>query len=259
MIAIDNYCCSLYIDQQTGPNPFPYPVTSSSGSVPLATNSRHNHPGQLHSGMSKHDSRLPISAESAYNKRVEYIPRTSVPDLWDVGNSNSGHVCHSPQHASSPVHVSSSGALSTGDICLVTGLAGEVDIHVSTVSPAQQSHSEAQDHSDRRGDTHHPLVAVTTMVSTSAMSVCGPPSLLSISPGPTVTTGICLRRQIIPSANMKALMQHYQAAGFSKEVSRLVAAPGRPSTNRMYDNSGFALLTGPQDKKLIRLVPQLLK
>ena len=32
-------------------------------------------------------------------------------------------------------------------------------------------------------------------------------------------------------------MHHYQAAGFSKEVSELAAAPRRPSTNRMYDDS----------------------
>ena len=30
-------------------------------------------------------------------------------------------------------------------------------------------------------------------------------------------------------------MRHYKAAGFSDEVSRLAAAPRRPSTNRMYD------------------------
>ena len=31
-------------------------------------------------------------------------------------------------------------------------------------------------------------------------------------------------------------MQHYKAAGFSDEVSRLAAATRRPSTNRMYDD-----------------------
>ena len=71
---------------------------------------------------------------------------------------------------SSSVYVSSSGASGTGDRCPVKGLAGEVDVHVSTVSPAQQSHSEAQ---DGRGDTHRPLVAITTVVSTSTTSVCG--------------------------------------------------------------------------------------
>ena len=35
---------------------------------------------------------------------------------------------------------------------------------------------------------------------------------------------------------MEALMRHYKAAGFSEEVSRLAAAPRRPSTNRMYDD-----------------------
>ena len=31
-------------------------------------------------------------------------------------------------------------------------------------------------------------------------------------------------------------MRHYKATGFSDEVSRLAAAPKRPSTNRMYDD-----------------------
>ena len=35
---------------------------------------------------------------------------------------------------------------------------------------------------------------------------------------------------------MEALMQHCQAAGFSKEVSKLASAPRRPSTNRMYND-----------------------
>ena len=66
---------------------------------------------------------------------------------------------------------------------------------------SQPSHSEVQDHPGGQSDTNSPLVAITTIVSTSTMSVCGPPLLLSIPPGPTVTT------QIIPS--MEALKQHY--------------------------------------------------
>ena len=106
----------------------------------------------------------------------------------------------------------------------------------STASPAQQSHSETQDHPGAQSDTNSPLVAITTVVFTSTASVCGPPSLLSIPPGPTVATGICLGRQVIPFACMEALMQHCQAAGFSKEVTILSAVPRRPSINRMYDD-----------------------
>ena len=47
---------------------------------------------------------------------------------------------------------------------------------------------------------------------------------------------ICLNWQIVPSKYLEALMQHYQAAGFFEEVSRLAAAPRRPSTNRVYDD-----------------------
>ena len=75
---------------------------------------------------------------------------------------------------------SSSGASSTGDRCSITRLAGEVNVHFSTVSPAQQSHSEVQDHSGGRGYTHRPLVAITTVVSKSATPVCGPPTILSV-------------------------------------------------------------------------------
>ena len=164
--------------------------------------------------------------------------------LW--GNSSSGQVCHSPQHESSPVHGSSSGASSTDDRCFVTGLAGEVNVHVSTISPAQQSHSEAQDHPDGRGDTHRPLVAVTTVVSTPATIECGSPAMiLSVPQRPFVTTGLYLKWQVIPSARMEALMQHYQAAGFSREVSKFVAALTcrRPSTNRMYDDRWLCFTT----------------
>ena len=108
-----------------------------------------------------------------------------------VENSSSGQACHSPQHASSPVHGSSSRASSTGDRCFVTGLAGEVNVHVSTVSPAQQSHSEAQDHPDGRGDTHRHLVDVTTVVSTPAKIDCGSPAtIFSVPQRPFVTTGL---------------------------------------------------------------------
>ena len=69
----------------------------------------------------------------------------------EMGKSNSGHVCHIPQHASTPVYVSDSGASSNGDRCSCTRLAGEVDVHVSTVSPAHQSHSESKDHLGGRG------------------------------------------------------------------------------------------------------------
>ena len=45
-----------------------------------------------------------------------------------------------------------------------------------------------------------------------------------------------MRWKVVPSAGMEALMRHYKAAGFSDKVSRLAAAPRRPSTNRMYDD-----------------------
>ena len=74
--------------------------------------------------------------------------------------------------------------------------------------------------------------------STPTSSLCGSPPVLSLPSRSPVPAGseVCLGRKVIPSACMEALMRHYKAAGFSDEVSRLTAAPKRPSTNRMYDD-----------------------
>ena len=45
--------------------------------------------------------------------------------------------------------------------------------------------------------------------------------ILSVPQRPVVTTGLYLKQQVIPSARMDAFMQYYQAAGFSREVSKL--------------------------------------
>ena len=169
IIATDNATVVAYINKQGGTHshPFPSPVAVGSRSVSVATDSSN----QAHSELPQCDTRPVTSTKPAHHNRVEAPPRSREFDIQTVGNCSSGHVCHSPQHTSSPVYVSSSGALSAGNRCPVTGLAGEVDVHVSTVLPAQQSHSEAQDHAGGRGDSHSPLVAVTTVVSTFTTSV----------------------------------------------------------------------------------------
>ena len=102
-----HYSSVLY--EQTGRDPFPHPVMSSSGPVPMASNSGHSHQGKAHSRLSECDGRPSILAKSATYDTVEPPPRNGESPLRDIGNSNSGHVCHSPQHSSFPVYVSDSG------------------------------------------------------------------------------------------------------------------------------------------------------
>ena len=98
----------------------------------------------------------------------------------------------------------------------VSGLSGEVNVHVSPIPPVQQSH------------------AVTSIHYVSVWNTSSSP----FQSGSSVPAGseVHLRRKVVQSARMEALMRHYKAAGFSDEVSRLAAAPRRPSTNRMYDD-----------------------
>ena len=121
-------------------------------------------------------------------------------------------------------------------LCLKTGRGGQCTC--SPFSPAQQSHSETSIHLGGRGSSHSPLVAESIVVSTPTTSLCGTPPSSSLPSGSSVPAGseVCLRRKVVPSACMEALMRHYKAAGFSDEVSSLAAAPRRPSTNRMYED-----------------------
>ena len=165
-------------------------------------------------------------------------PRDRESHLQGLGHARSRHVCDTVELPPSSVHVSSSGAEGCSGGCSVSRLAGEVNVHVSSFSPAQQGRAEAAVHSGGRGDSRSPLVAISTMVSTPTASLCGKPVDSPIPSGSSVPAGpeVHLRRKVIPSARMEALMRHYKATGFSDEVSRLAAAPRRPSTNCMYDD-----------------------
>ena len=63
---------------------------------------------------------------------------------------------------------------STGGGFCITTLCGTVDLHVSSISLAEQGYSETSIHLDRPDSTDLPLVAVSAMVSAT---VCGPASV----------------------------------------------------------------------------------
>ena len=116
--------------------------------------------------------------------------------------------------------------------CSVTRLGGEVDVRFHNF-PAQKSHSETQDHPTGRSDTKSPWWPSKKWF----------PHLLRLCVDHPLFFWILLSQQgyvsdgksyHVPGAHMEAPMQHYQAARFSKEVSRLAAAARRPSTNRMW-------------------------
>ena len=163
-----HHCCSLH--QQTGWDPFPPPVVDlflwlQTQDITLRARDILGCLNVIADRLSRPNQ--PIMTEWSLHPEVLNL----IFRLW-------GTPVVDRFATSSPVYVSSSEASSTSDRCLVTGLAGEVNVHVSTVSPAQQSHSEAQDHPDGRGDTHRPLVAVTTVVSTPATIKCGSPATI---------------------------------------------------------------------------------
>ena len=231
MIAMDNLTVVSYINKQLGTHsPTLLRLTVDLllwlEAQNIIVRARHI-PGCLNV-IADHLSRpnQPISTEwSLQPKIVKRIFR-----LWGTSEVDMQQ-CNSVELPPSSVHVPSGG-------CSVSGLAGEVDVHVSSIPSAQQSHSEVPVHPGGRGNSHSPLVAESIVISTPTSSLCGTPPGLSLPSRSSLPAGseVCLGRKVLPSARMEALMRHYKAAGFSDEVSRLTAAPRRPSTNRMYDN-----------------------
>ena len=242
-----------FLYQQARRDPVQYLVAYSNGAFYVVTSSEHSNPSKTHSRLSERDSRPPISSQSADNDRVESPFRNRESKIRILGDSSSGHVCNSFKLPPSSVHVSNSGATGSGGGCSVSGLAGKIDVHVSIISPVQQSYSETTGHTGSRGNSNSPLVAETAVVSTPTSSLCGPPSVLSIPLRSSVSTGseIRLGRKFVPSARMEALVQHYKAAGFSARSLGLPQHLGDPQPIACMTIGGFTSLAGPQGRDLI--------
>ena len=144
---------SGFIYQQAVRDSFPHLATFDCQSFPLVRGSEHSSPGKAYSRMSERDSRPPISSESANIDRVVPSPRDSETHLQGLGHTRDRHVRDTVELPPSSVHVSNSRAKSPSGGCYVSGLAGEVNVHVSPIPPIQQNHAETSIHSGGRGDS----------------------------------------------------------------------------------------------------------
>ena len=252
---------SSFVYQQARRDPFPHLVTFDSRASPLVRGSEHTSPSKAYSRLSERDSRPPISSESANIDRVVPPPRDRETYRQALGDTRSRHVCDSVKLAPSSVHVSSSGATSPSGGCSVSGLAGEVNVHVSCIKSAQQSHSEAPVHPGCRSNSHSPLVAETIVVSTPTSSLCGSP--------------LCFpyRRDLLSQQDQKYVsdgkLYHLHAWRHSCDTIKQQAFQTRslgspqplrgPQPIACTTIGGCALLVGTQGKGFIRLIPQLPK
>ena len=231
-------------------------------SFPLVRVSEHNSLGNTHSRLSERDSRPPISSEPANTDRVVPTPRDRDPYLQGLGDFRNRHVCNTVELPPSSAHVSSSGAKSPSGGCSVSGLAGEVNVHVSPIPPAQQSHAETAVHSGGGGDSCSPLVAVSVVVSTSTTSLCGTPSivlpyrrdLLSQQDQKYISDGKSYHLHVWRLSWDTTKQQAFQTRSLG--LRQLLGGP-QPIACTMID--GVHSLDGLQDKGLIHLIPQPLR
>ena len=182
--------------------------------------------------------------------------------LQALGDTRSRHVCNSVELPPFSVHVSNSGATSPSGGCSVSGLAGEVSVHVSSIQSAQQSHSEALVHPGGRSYSRSPLVAETVVVFHTYFV------FVWITP-------VCFpyRRDLLSQQDQKYVLEgksyHLHAWRFSCDIIKQQAFQTRslgsphplrgPQPIACTTIGGLASLLGLQGKGLIHLITQLLR
>ena len=88
-----------------------------------------------------------------------------------------------------------------------------------------------QDHPGGRSDTNSSLMAITPWCP-HLLRLCVQPGRLCVQPGPIVTTRICLGWQVV--CMLGGSHATVPNSRIFEEVSRLVAAPRRPSSYRVH-------------------------
>ena len=252
MIATDNTTVVAYINKQGG--------THSHTLLYLAVDLflRQQTQDVAIRARSKRDrsSGPPILAEPAHNNRVKAALQNSDPDLRDVGNSNTGHACL-PQHAFSPFCVSNPRALSIGDRCSVTRLAGKVNVHVSTIPLLSKVMQKLRTTQEGEVILIAPWWPSQPWCPHLLRFCVNHPLFFPYSRDLLSQQGYVSDGKLY--ACLKPQMQQYQTAGFSRRSLDLWHPLEDPQHTECTTTGGFATLTGPQDKELIRLFPQLLK
>ena len=163
----------------------------------MATNSRYSHKDETHSELFDCDSEPSISTKSANITQIRSLHPKIVNQIFGTWVTLSvGHVCHSPQHASSPVYVSDSGA---SMLCKTSKGGRCTGFHLF---PCSTSHSELR--TTQEGELILIAPGGRCNRGSHIYCVCVWTTLHhSVSLGLTVKTRVCLGWQVVPSAHLR--------------------------------------------------------
>ena len=129
-----------------------------------------------------------------------------------MGNPNSQHACHDPQHSASPV---CPGRRSTDSVCPASNMGKEM--HTFPIASSEQG---------VRNECSQRWQKVILIVLWWLSQPWFPHLIQLCVNQPCTVSALTYPFSLparIPSAYMQALMQHLQAEGFAEEVSRLTA------------------------------------
>ena len=252
---------SSFVYQQARKDPFPHLVKFDSRASPLFRGSEHNSPSKTFSRLSECDSRPPILSESANSDRVESPTRYREPYLPALGATRSRHVRDCVELPPSLVHVSNSGAKSPSSGCSVSGLALEVNVHISSIPSANKVIQKLRS----------TQVAEVILIAPWWPKQSWFPHLLRLCVDHPLF--FPYRRDLLSKQDQKYVSDgksyHLHAWRLSCYTIKQQAFQtrslgsrqplGGPQPIACTTIGGFASLDGPQGKALIRKIPQLLR
>ena len=161
-------------------------------------------------------------------------PRDRETYLQALGDTRSRHVCNSVELPPFSVHVSNSGARALAVDALSQDWQGRSMYMFPPFSLLNKVIQKLRSTQAAEVILVAPCWPKLSWFSTPTSSLCGSP----LCAFPTVEIFCPSRIRSMSRTESRTICYtiHFKAAGFSDEVSRLAAAPKRPSTNRMYND-----------------------
>eukprot|EP00117_Sycon_ciliatum_P008008 scpid18224/ scgid10901/ len=238
-VASDGQSVCCRVREPHGRHSEPAVEFASRGPVALVPGPPNHHSCRVHSRGPQCHSRFLVSQSQFLRVASASSGVCLAKDpIWRLPR---GSLCHSDQHAATGLCFMVSGPTGGGDGCVLSAVAGDGRVCVSSLLPDRQGPTAGSDSSCPSVAPGHPIVARGLVVPNAAPDGVGGADVATTRQVPVVGSsrqsspidGQCPA----PLGRVAHLRHSYSMSGFSAAVSDLLVASWRTNTSRHYDSA----------------------